>query len=312
MKVSLLIATRSRAKYLAETLSCFSHIEVPKGVVGELLVIDNGSDDETASVISSCAMKNFALRGLYHPEIGKAGALNAALQMGTGDIFVLSDDDVRPQPDWLQKLMLPLANGSADAVAGSVQIAPQLVRPWMTRMHRSWLAETDYDADTLPETAVGANMAFSRKILSKIPGFDPELGPGKHGLWEDTLFSLQIREAGFRMVSAPNAVVVHHFEPSRLFRRSFLMRARIEARSSAYVAWHWRHEQGTTTSFPKAKWRLRLLAKHMLNPMERHRTEGISEWEMNLVSGIEYERYYYHERKSKRAYEYRALVKKSN
>ena len=56
----------------------------------------------------------------------------------------------------------------------------------------------------MPPTAgdfdlTGANMAFARRVLDKVPGFDRELGPGGLGFCDDTLFSLQLRTAGFRL-----------------------------------------------------------------------------------------------------------------
>ncbi len=49
---------------------------------------------------------------------------------------------------------------------------------------------------------VGANMVFHRRVLSKVPGFDTDLGagPGSLGFGEETLFSRQLTEAGFRII----------------------------------------------------------------------------------------------------------------
>ena len=112
----------------------------------------------------------------------------------------------------------------------------------MQPVHRAWLAATVLVNKADPECLIGANMAVARKVLDKVPEFDPELGPGRSGLWEDTLFSLQLKRAGYRLGMVENATAEHHFEPFRLSRESFMQRAYNEARSSAYVAWHWKHQ----------------------------------------------------------------------
>jgi hypothetical protein len=57
-----------------------------------------------------------------------------------GDIFLFTDDDVRPTENWVEGMCRPIVEGKAHAVAGGVVLAPELERPWMTLMHRAWLA----------------------------------------------------------------------------------------------------------------------------------------------------------------------------
>ena len=66
------------------------------------------------------------------------------------------------------------------------------------------------------------NCAFRRHVLERVYGFDPELGPGALGLGEDTLFGLQLTEAGYKIEYAKNALVVHFPDKSRLFVASGL------------------------------------------------------------------------------------------
>lgn len=309
MIASIIIATKNRCGSLQATLHSFEAVHVPAGLVVELLIMDNGSTDGTAAVVKSARLADFELKYVLESRGGKAVALNSALKIACGEIIVLSDDDVRPSPAWLKCITQPIAEGKYDALAGKVSIAPQLSRAWMGKMHLGWLASTDYLDPVAPDRAVGANMSFSRRVLERVYGFDAELGPGALGLWEDTLFSLQLREAGFRLGNASDASVVHHFDPSRLSRAAFLGRARAEGKSSAYVAWHWRHDIRSGCMARIANCNIHLLLKRMLRWKDWHRTEGVAEWEMYLVGGIAFERHFLFESGRPHAYDKRGSRK---
>jgi glycosyltransferase involved in cell wall biosynthesis len=305
---TLIICTRNRAAALDLTMEALARVARPSGLELEVLVVDNGSRDGTESVVRRHCPFGSPTLYLSEPRPGKSTALNRGLAAARGEYVLFTDDDVRPANGWLDAIVGPLASGQADAVSGRVTLAPHLRRPWMRPIHEAWLAATDYlDAES-PTTAVGANMAVRRAVLSRVPGYDPELGPGRLGLWEDTLFSLQLREAGFRLRSAPAAAVEHHFEPERLLRAGFLARARAEARSSAYVAWHWRHESPRRARTTIVRWYLHLAAKRLLRWRDWHSSEGIAEWELNLLTGIEFDRYFLRESKRPRRYAPRGLA----
>ena len=95
-----------------------------------------------------------------------------------------------------------------------------------------------------------AATAFARSAEHVVPGqrLFAELGPGALGFWEDSLFSLQLKRAGYRFAFAADAIVEHHFDADRLSRSSFLDRAAKEGRSRAYIAHHWEHR---TLSSPR-------------------------------------------------------------
>ena len=169
-------------------------------------MVDNGSTDATPQVVAQCCLTNMILRHITAPEPGLCCARNAGLKAAQGSIIVLLDDDVRPTKDWLSQLCRPLMEGRADASAGMVTMAPHLRRNWMRATHLMWLAEvTPADLQTDPVYLVGANMAFRREVSSRVPGFDEELDAGRLGFAGDTLFSLQLHLAGFRLLGVPEA-----------------------------------------------------------------------------------------------------------
>ena len=300
MKASIVIATRDRRESLAATLTALEALRAPPGLTWEVIVVDNGSTDGTAEICTGRSSHPFPLRRISEPRRGKSRALNTGVAAARGDFIAFIDDDVRPDAGWLEEIARPLTEGRADAVNGSVRIAPERVRPWMTATHRAWLAETRPDRE-----GVGANLAVRREVLGVVPGFDPELGPGTLGLWEDTLFLAQVRSAGLRVTAAPEALAEHHFHETRLERSGWLKHAAAQGRSEAYVAWHWEHAPDHAALVREVALRFRLLARRV-----RRRPIGPApEWELDLLAGIAFERQWRRERNRRRAYSRRGLVK---
>ena len=241
MNASILIVTRNRAADLAQTLQAMRNVVIPDSFKAELLVIDNGSTDRTREVVENCDMGGLPLRYIHEPRVGQTVGRNTGMAESTGEVILFTDDDVRPPAGWVIDMCEPIFQGKADAVCGGVRLAPHLIRPWMTHLHRSWLASSEWLTRGAPESLVGANMAFSRKVLERVPGFDPELGPGAAGFFDDTLFASQLQVAGYRIHDGMDVSIEHHFEPSRMNRESWLNAAKRRGESQAYVGHHWKH-----------------------------------------------------------------------
>ncbi len=239
-RVSIIICTRNRASSLARTLDALGRVTIPANMTGEILVVDNASTDDTAAIVAGAqGDPRMPVRYLREPCGGQSYARNTGLAAANGNIIVFTDDDVIPAADWLVKLCFPISSGEADAVTGRIRLAPHLEHSWMTDYHRAWLASTDSLDPKDPSRMIGANMAFSRAVLAKVPAFDPELGPGAIGFGDDTLFSLQLRQAGYRIAAALNAEVEHHFDERRLANSQWLENARKMGRTDAYLSYHW-------------------------------------------------------------------------
>jgi glycosyltransferase involved in cell wall biosynthesis len=291
--VSILIASRNRAEALRDALASIKRTTLPKDTDVELLLIDNGSSDDTQEVMRDVDIPGLEVRVLEEPRPGKARALNRALDVARGTVLLFTDDDVRVPTDWIQSMSAPILNGTADAVAGGIRLAPHLRRSWMTREHTSLLADTTgLFGDDGPSRLVGANMALHRRVFDVVPNFDVALGPGALGLEEDTLLGHQIQAAGFRTVGAPTVIVEHHPGVDRLTRDAFLAALERLGRSGAYVDYHWRHDRASRLRSTAAiiYWTTRLAAWRMGHLHSVRSTEGIDPAEMPQVRARAYHR----------------------
>ena len=309
MNVSIGLCTRNRCASLIATLASIAASRVPNDYDCELIVVDNGSSDDTPNVVAQAAVPNMKLRYLHEPRIGKGYAYNTFLAAALGAILLFTDDDVRVPTDWVEPMCAPIARGAADAVEGGVTLPPHLERAWMTPSLRRWLACTDSTARVDGPQMVGANMAFAAAVRTAVPAFDAELGPGGLGFYEETLYSFQLAAAGYRLISALDVAVEHHLDPRRLLRTSFLEMARGKGRSLAYFAHHWEHRV-----VPAPRWALMKLEAHLgewrvTRSAEWHMVEGIAQSELNLVTQLNFYKQYLIERKRPRNYAKRGLQK---
>ena len=109
--ISVLIATRDRASSLACTLEALEAQASP-GCPVEILVVDNGSVDDTADVVAAARRRSTGLIiYIAEPKPGKSHALNTALRHARGDLLVFTDDDVLPAPGWLAAFSQAFSQG---------------------------------------------------------------------------------------------------------------------------------------------------------------------------------------------------------
>jgi glycosyltransferase involved in cell wall biosynthesis len=283
-------------------------MDVPEDVDCELIVVDNASTDHTREVIERANLTNLSVKYVFEPKQGQCQARNTGVAQSKGNILLWTDDDVRVPYDWVEAMCRPLIEGTFDAVAGGVKMAPHLERSWMTIDHKGGLADTERIDPVDLKEMVGANMAFSRRILSKVPLFDTELGPGALGFGDDTLFAFQIVEAGFKLGSRLDIYIEHHFDPDRLQRDSYLTSSKKMGSSWAYIDYHWHHRELQPWPY-LLKRPFRLFFWRFTRKKEMNTVEGIPWWEYRLLFDIHYLKAFIKESKHARKYEKRGLVK---
>ncbi len=236
--VTVLICTYNRAEFLAETLAGLAAMGRGADYRTEIVVVDNNSTDGTRAVIEGAAASApFPVRYLFEPWQGKSFALNTGLEAASGDVIALTDDDVIPAPDWLDRIVHAFRTHDITFTFGkvlprwTVQPPPELLLP---KAHEIWgpLAIVDYGDEPLlypsgrpgERLPVGANLAFRRDVLLQIGGWRTDLGKVNN-----TLISGEDHEIFFKLQAAgcyagyydPTNRVRHLVLASRLTRRYF-------------------------------------------------------------------------------------------
>jgi glycosyltransferase involved in cell wall biosynthesis len=109
MNVTLIIPALNEAACIEPLLA-----ELPPGVAQEVLVVDNGSTDDTASVA-----RQAGARVVGEPRRGYGYACAAGVAAATGEILAFMDGDGSFVPAELRTLLWPIQDGSADLVLGT-------------------------------------------------------------------------------------------------------------------------------------------------------------------------------------------------
>ena len=271
--VSVILCTRNRAESLRQTLVSIGDCTVPAGLRTELIVVDNGSTDGSAQVVHEARLSN-GLTPKYQLEKqpGLSHARNAALGVGTGRIFLFTDDDVRVPPDWIGGMCKLILSGEADAVAGGVHFPAayeQKLSQEPFRSRRGWLASTEDTDPYEPGCLIGANMAFGRHVIGTVGDFDPELGAGALGFCEESLFAFRLLDAGFRIRGAFGVSVEHHFDLARLTPATLSDMSARMGRSAAYVDYHWEQAEVAAARSQARRANLLLLIERLKRPWRR-------------------------------------------
>ena len=231
--ISIIVCTHNRAMSLNDTLEALAAQEVRDGLSMELVVVDNKSTDQTRDVVMASAQASrWPVRYLFEGRTGKSHALNHGIREAQAPWLLFTDDDVIPDPSWVQALSDAASTHEADGVGGRILPLWSKQPPaWLTGQRK--LLESLALIDCGPEPAMdgihtayriyGANMAFRRAVFSEIGAFRTDLGPlglrQRHG--EDTEMLIRAHQAGKRLLYTPHAVVRHKVPPERMRLRYF-------------------------------------------------------------------------------------------
>ncbi|MGH9411931.1 MAG: glycosyltransferase family 2 protein [Vicinamibacterales bacterium] len=229
MKYSVVIATYNRADDLRETIASLAALSTSAS--WEVVVVDNNSTDATRAVVAAAAQTfPVPLRYAFEREQGRSPALNAGLRLAGGDIIVTTDDDVRIEPDWLDRCGDALDRLACDYIGGRVLPIWGGPRPrWLPDhggKHWAVIALLDYGGESLEfgsRVPLGVNMAFRRQAFDRAGPFDPHTGRRAGTLLGQEVreWCIRARAAGLRGCYAPEMVVRHIIPAARLTKRYF-------------------------------------------------------------------------------------------
>jgi GT2 family glycosyltransferase len=209
--LSVVIPTHERPAALARLLDSIVAADV-RTDEPEVVVVDDGSAPFTYDLVEAAYP---SVKWLRQPQSGPATARNMGWQASTGDIVVFVDDDCVLAPDALSRLQDALT--VHDAAGASIE-----------PLHRGHLVADFMHAENLVthkvqdgqvRWLVTACLAVRRAALEQVGGFDEQLTTAGG---EDVDLSLRLKEAGFRLGVAAEAVAFHDHRASlRLLVRTY-------------------------------------------------------------------------------------------
>lgn len=243
--ITVLIATHNRAAMLTNTLSAMMQVNRAALAV-EWVIADNNSTDTTRRVIREFE-KQMPLRYVFESRAGKNCALNRALsEAELGKIVVFTDDDVVPDPEWLQAIAGAVKrHPSVDVFGGRIDpMWPgHSIPSWaMSRMaldigfcaHDHGDRDLLYPAGTYP---FGANLWLRRSVFEDGRRYNERIGPRPTNriMGSETSLLQQLESEGYVMMYVPSARVGHRIQPCEMSVKALLRRAYRHGRSRPYL-----------------------------------------------------------------------------
>jgi glycosyltransferase involved in cell wall biosynthesis len=121
-EVSVLVPAKDEAENLPEFVRLCAGALAGEPYACELVVVNDGSEDETGDVLARLAAEHPFLRVVTHRvRRGIADALRSAADAATGDVFVFYPADLQFLPAEIPLLVAPIRAGRADIVTGTKQ-----------------------------------------------------------------------------------------------------------------------------------------------------------------------------------------------
>lgn len=216
---SIVICTRDRAEWLGICIA--SIVEQWPGNLWllELLIVDNGSTDDTRRVVEEQARQDARIQYLSENEPGLSRARNRGVAAAVGTWIGFIDDDARLRPGYLDLAGRRLAG--AYAAFGGMYYAWYAAgdRPrWISAAFGTKRPPRN-DAGLLEKGMLsGGNMWIRKDYWRMAGGFRPELGmhPSGPAYGEDDAIQLAIRKRGGTIFFDPALAIDHLVLPYKL------------------------------------------------------------------------------------------------
>jgi len=177
-----------------------------QSVKSEIVVVDDGSTDDTADII-----KKYPVKYIYQDNSGPAAARNAGWKAASGEIICFTDSDCIPEKDWIRKMVDKYHLDDVGGVGGSYDIAnkesvlAECIHEEIVQRHKKATGETDY---------LGSfNVSYRRRVLEEVGGFNKSF---KHASGEDNDLSYRVKKAGYKLIFDKNIEVAHYYQTDLL------------------------------------------------------------------------------------------------
>jgi GT2 family glycosyltransferase len=207
--VSAIIPTWNRAALVEHILTNLAEQTRPPD---EIIVVDNGSQDETLVVARRLGAQIVA----FPENRGFAAAVNAGIEHSTGEWILILNNDVRLEPDWIERLLTSAKQENAAFAAGKLlqqhdheildgswDLVSRAAYAWRCGWGRrdEGIWSMGRKIRLAPMTAV----LFHRRVFDALGLLETRF----ESYYEDVDFGLRCALAGFEGIYEPEAVALH-------------------------------------------------------------------------------------------------------
>jgi glycosyltransferase involved in cell wall biosynthesis len=216
--VSIVVPTLDGASTIGEQLRALTsqHSSCPY----EIVVVDNGSSDDTAKAVDSWARTDPRVRLVSEPMKGLNIARNTGTRAARGELVLLCDSDDVAEDGWIEAMVR--ASADAELLGGSMILdkinSRRTLERWGLGTTDELSANGNRPYSWLP-APFGANCAFTRAVFDRVGGFDERFTAGG----DDFEFFWRAQLAGAQYRSVDDARVHYRLRTDwrQILRRQY-------------------------------------------------------------------------------------------
>ena len=187
MDISVIVPLLNEAESLPELAAWIERVMAEHSFTYEVIMVDDGSTDESWSVIQELHAKNPAIKGIkFRRNYGKSAALNTAFEACEGDVVITMDADLQDSPDEIPELFRMIKEDGYDLVSGWKKVRydskiakniPSKFFNWTTRrmsgiqLHDFNCGLKAYKKDVVKSIEVYSEMHRYIPVIAKWAGF---------------------------------------------------------------------------------------------------------------------------------------------
>lgn len=240
--VSVVIPARNEARAIAGVIRAVQE-QRPPALALEIIVVDDGSHDDTAAVARAAGARVLEL-GSSGDGGNPARARNRGAAVATGDPIIFLDADCTPAAEWLTRLLAAHDAGAA-VVGGALDLPPHLPPSARCDYYCGWYhVHSARRAGAVPNHPPG-NLSVRRQVFVAFAGFT-EQQPVAYA-HEELAWQGEVQRSGGQIIFEPRAIVRHHNRPgfTNLLKRNYRWGySAIESKAAtgaARLAWLYRY-----------------------------------------------------------------------
>jgi len=226
IRISLVICTYNRDTYLPDALESVKNQSFDKNHF-ELIIVDNHSTDNTASILKRFIYQNplLNIKYCFEEQKGLSFARNRGVAEANGSIITYIDDDVILSPSFLHDIAT-FFDTHRNAVGVGGKVIPKYENDqepeWMNKYLNGFVGKVDYGNNVMQyndrmKYPAGCNMTYQKNILLKAGGFNTELTFRS----DDKYIFYQVKKISDQIYYVPNAWLYHNIDAHRLTNASF-------------------------------------------------------------------------------------------
>ncbi|MEG1573405.1 MAG: glycosyltransferase family 2 protein [Bacteroidales bacterium] len=187
MDISVVVPLYNEDESLPELVAWIERVANTKGFSYEIILVDDGSKDNSWNVITHLAENNEHVKGIkFRRNYGKSAALNVGFEAAKGNVVITMDADMQDSPDEIPELYQMIINQGYDVVSGwkkkrydpITKTLPTKLFNWATRkmsgiyLHDFNCGLKAYKNEVVKSIEVYGEMHRYIPVLAKWAGFD--------------------------------------------------------------------------------------------------------------------------------------------